>query len=169
MSLPMDVDPAEVQRHLEALGYENIEPYLLQNFIKDLKKLIKYENKHKDKENTSSVKINTNKYFNANQKLPENNCTNPCCISKNKNVFERLSYPNPKTKTCPKSVLSVGVQTEETSKTNNPKYTNILRKRPMDPVTLHQFYQSEWRNHKVPGEKNRDQLRWRVRQMMMHK
>ncbi|XP_050434102.1 uncharacterized protein LOC126841564 [Adelges cooleyi] len=155
----MEVDPGEVQRQLEALGYENIEPYLLQHFIKDLKKLIKYEKKHEDKENTSTVKTSTtnNKCIDAKQKLPvpETSCKNWCCINKNKNVFERLS--------CSKSVSSVGVQTEE----NYSKYSVILRKRPRGPVALHQFYQLEWRNHKAPGEKKHDRLRWTIRQNMM--
>lgn len=39
----------------------------------------------------------------------------------------------------------------------------------MDPVLLYQYYQNEWQAHKVPGEKNHDQLRWKVRQMMNRK
>lgn len=30
----MDVDDEEVKRHLEALGFENIDPLMLQTFIK---------------------------------------------------------------------------------------------------------------------------------------
>jgi len=39
----------------------------------------------------------------------------------------------------------------------------------MDPVSLHQYYQNEWLTHKIPGEKNHDQLRWQIRQMMNRK
>lgn len=87
----------------------------------DLKKLIKYEKKQKDKENTSTVKISTNKCLHANQKLliPENSCKNACCLNKTKNVFERLSCPNRTTNICSKSVSTVGVQTEEINKTNS--------------------------------------------------
>jgi len=32
----MELDPVEVLAHLKALGYENIEPQLLQKFIKGM-------------------------------------------------------------------------------------------------------------------------------------
>lgn len=51
----------------------------------------------------------------------------------------------------------------------NKKYSQILRRNQMDPVSLHQYYQNEWLTHKVPGEKNHDQLRWQIRQMMNRK
>lgn len=39
----------------------------------------------------------------------------------------------------------------------------------MDPVALHHYYQKEWQTHKVPGDKNHDQLRWKIKQMMIRK
>lgn len=45
----------------------------------------------------------------------------------------------------------------------------ILKKKQMDPVSLHHYYQKEWLTHKIPGEKNHDQLRWKVRQSMIRK
>lgn len=45
----------------------------------------------------------------------------------------------------------------------------MLNRTQMDPVSLHHYYQTEWHNHKMPGEKNHDQLRWKVRQMMKRK
>lgn len=33
----MDLDPVEVLRHLNVLGYENVEPHLLQKFMKGMK------------------------------------------------------------------------------------------------------------------------------------
>ncbi|XP_022175229.1 uncharacterized protein LOC111037156 [Myzus persicae] len=42
----MEVNPEEVKRHLDILGYTNIEPSLLNEFIKDLKKIIEYDRKH---------------------------------------------------------------------------------------------------------------------------
>lgn len=32
----MELDPVEVLRHLNALGYENVEPHLLQKFMKGM-------------------------------------------------------------------------------------------------------------------------------------
>jgi len=49
------------------------------------------------------------------------------------------------------------------------KYSQILKRKHMDPVTLHQYYQTEWKNHKAPGEKNHNDLRWQIRQTMIRK
>ncbi|XP_033105446.1 hydrolethalus syndrome protein 1 homolog [Anneissia japonica] len=41
--------------------------------------------------------------------------------------------------------------------------------RKTDPVTRHKMYQSEWHSFKAPGEKNRKDLRWNIRERMMYK
>ncbi|XP_038075705.1 hydrolethalus syndrome protein 1-like isoform X2 [Patiria miniata] len=38
-----------------------------------------------------------------------------------------------------------------------------------DPVSRHQMYKAEWSNHRAPGEKNRNDLRWSIREQMMYK
>ncbi|KAL4131499.1 hypothetical protein QTP88_008802 [Uroleucon formosanum] len=42
----MEVDSEEVKRHLGILGYTQIEPSVLNEFVKDLKKIIEYDRKH---------------------------------------------------------------------------------------------------------------------------
>ncbi|XP_060837846.1 uncharacterized protein LOC132919922 [Rhopalosiphum padi] len=42
----MEVDSEEVKRHLDILGYTHIEPSLLNDFVKDLKKIIEYDRKY---------------------------------------------------------------------------------------------------------------------------
>lgn len=49
------------------------------------------------------------------------------------------------------------------------KYSQMLKRKQIDPVSLHQYYQTEWQNHKVPGEKNHNDLRWQIRRAMIHK
>nr|XP_006817026.1 PREDICTED: hydrolethalus syndrome protein 1 homolog isoform X2 [Saccoglossus kowalevskii]XP_006817027.1 PREDICTED: hydrolethalus syndrome protein 1 homolog isoform X3 [Saccoglossus kowalevskii] len=46
-------------------------------------------------------------------------------------------------------------------------HTKNLRK--TDPVTRYHLYQQSWNSYKVPGEKNRKELRWAVREQMLHK
>ncbi|VVC29858.1 Hypothetical protein CINCED_3A024678 [Cinara cedri] len=166
----MEIDPVEVLHHLNALGYENVEPHLLQKFIKDLKKLIKYE-KQKSKGNVKIDSMSNDKSpLKETIILTNNHCTNKCCIKKINNVYERLSRPISKTKLCSKAVSTVGVQTDNHDKQKNDnKYSQILKKKQMDPVSLHQYYQTEWEHHKIPGEKNHDKLRWQIRQKMIHK
>ncbi|XP_070577034.1 centriolar and ciliogenesis-associated protein HYLS1-like isoform X2 [Ptychodera flava] len=44
-------------------------------------------------------------------------------------------------------------------------HTKNLRK--TDPVTRYQLYRQSWNTFKVPGEKNRKELRWAVREQML--
>lgn len=80
-----------------------------------MKKLIKYEKqKSKVNENKTIELSSDSKYFlkEKNVILPKNHCTNDCCSKKKKDVFERLSRPNSKTKICSKAVSTVGIQTD---------------------------------------------------------
>lgn len=36
-----------------------------------------------------------------------------------------------------------------------------------DPVALYQKYQAEWKKRKLPGEDNRADLRWAIREKML--
>lgn len=36
-----------------------------------------------------------------------------------------------------------------------------------DPVALYHYYQSEWKRSKIPGQDNRDDLRWAIRERML--
>ncbi|CAI6342680.1 unnamed protein product [Macrosiphum euphorbiae] len=169
----MELDQAVVLRHLKELGYENVESHLLQKFMKDLKKLIKYEKQKtlvEEKENFN-VGLNKISLLEEKQKILSNNyCKNQCCNKKSNDVFERLSRPSSKTKICSKAVSTIGVQTDlQNTKTRENKYLQILKRKQMDPVSLHQYYQTEWQNHKVPGEKNHNDLRWKIRQTMIRK
>ncbi|XP_022173113.1 uncharacterized protein LOC111035697 [Myzus persicae] len=170
----MELDQVVVLRHLKELGYENVESHLLQKFMKDLKKLIKYEKQKPLVEEKENVNVDLYKrrgsLVEKRDISSKNYCKNACC-NKNKNdVFERLSRPSSKTKICSKAVSTIAVQTDlQDTKTRENKYSQILKRKRMDPVALHQYYQTEWQNHKVPGEKNHNELRWKIRQTMIHK
>lgn len=49
------------------------------------------------------------------------------------------------------------------------KNSNVSKRKQMDPVALHHYYKKEWQTHKAPGDKNHDQLRWKIKQMMIRK
>ncbi|KAL1447112.1 hypothetical protein WDU94_003672 [Cyamophila willieti] len=51
---PLDLDPKEVLAHLNYLGYHHITGHQLKDFMKDLKKLIRYD-QVKSKENAAPV------------------------------------------------------------------------------------------------------------------
>ena len=46
-------------------------------------------------------------------------------------------------------------------------HTKNIRK--SDPVSRYQQYQEQWRQQKAPGEKKHKNLRWGVREHMLHK
>ncbi|XP_025200824.1 uncharacterized protein LOC112598538 [Melanaphis sacchari] len=170
----MELDQVVVLHHLKELGYENIESHLLQKFMKDLKKLIKYEKQ----KTLVEEKVNFNNHLNKKINLLEEKqnippikySKNVCCCEKKKEIFERLSRPSSKTKICSKAVSTIAIQTDlQNKKTRENKYSQILKKKQMDPVSLHQYYKNEWQNHKMPGENNHNDLRWQIRQAMIHK
>ncbi|KAF0758917.1 ACYPI006496 protein [Aphis craccivora] len=170
----MELDQVVVLHHLKELGYENVESHLLQKFMKDLKKLIKYEKQKTLVEEKRKMNDDLNKKRNLLEDKqdipPNNNCKSVCCNKKKNEVFERLSRPTLKTKICSKATSAIGIQTDlQNKKTRENKYSQMLKRKQMDPVSLHQYYQTEWQNHKVPGEKNHNDLRWQIRRAMIHK
>uniref|UniRef100_A0A2S2PCG9 Uncharacterized protein n=1 Tax=Schizaphis graminum TaxID=13262 RepID=A0A2S2PCG9_SCHGA len=151
----MELDQVIVLHHLKELGYEKVESHLLQKFMKDLKKLIKYEKQKTLVEEKRNLNDDLNKKRNLLEQkqniTPNNYCKNACCNKKKNEVFERLSRPSSKTKICSKAVSTIAIQTDlQKKKTSENKYSQILKRKQMDPVSLHQYYQNEWQNHKVP-------------------
>lgn len=63
MPYPERLDPREVLAHLHQLGYHNISSHQLKDFIHDLKKLIKHEQRLKieaDKDNINNSNFSSN-------------------------------------------------------------------------------------------------------------
>ncbi|XP_014254539.1 uncharacterized protein LOC106669508 isoform X3 [Cimex lectularius] len=53
--MDLELDPREVLEHLNALGYSNVSKEQLKEFIKDLKKLIKYDTRKGDKNSSDGT------------------------------------------------------------------------------------------------------------------
>ncbi|XP_018564388.1 hydrolethalus syndrome protein 1 homolog isoform X2 [Anoplophora glabripennis] len=94
------IDPREVLTYLNELGYTNINAQQLKDFITDLKKLIKHENKRRQKENTGTVTSNFvptiflhNPYgqthINDHSKSKEQCCNHPLCPSNQANTRQK--------------------------------------------------------------------------------
>lgn len=49
--MSLDFSPEDVQQHLENLGYTNVSEDQLKDFVRDLRRLIRYEEKQKKLQN----------------------------------------------------------------------------------------------------------------------
>lgn len=86
--MSIELDPQEVLEHLYSLGYYNITKEQLKEFVKDLKKLIKYDMRKEERKN----RLIHENLKNSNK---ENVCT--CSVSsptKNKSTFNKLTASN---------------------------------------------------------------------------
>lgn len=100
---------------------------MIEFWITDLKKLIKYEKQKSNDNEKRNVKIDL---------TSENRCSlkekkiiltdNHCKIIKNNNVFERLSRPSSKIKLCSKVVSTVGIQTDHQCKQISKIWVNLI-------------------------------------------
>ncbi|EFA13123.2 hypothetical protein TcasGA2_TC006837 [Tribolium castaneum] len=191
------ISPREVLAYLNDLGYHNINPQQLKEFVYDLKKLIKYEErkrskqslgnetdvpneseKNKDdvflvlhsqgthssraktvskKESVISLKIKTSKG-------PQHHC--------HENTLEAQTAPEKGQEDTLDFVPVKDVPWKKMTNSSKPKssfirpgiQTNINKS---DPVALYHQYQKCWKRQKIPGEDNRTDLRWAIREKMM--
>ncbi|KAJ3644365.1 hypothetical protein Zmor_027030 [Zophobas morio] len=227
--MPTEITSREVLNCLNYLGYNNINAMQLKEFVQDLKKLIKYEERKKfagNFQNESGEKQMENSSCrladNESEKLPD---TKDADTKKPRNpidIFQSLyshSTLSSKAKIVPKkeSVISLYVRknrcihsciqhnkenviseesedkfadAEEVELDTNPfqnksnvvidkKPTNVCKSkssfiRPVmltsqksDPVALYHQYKAGWQRQKIPGECQRANLRWAVREKML--
>ncbi|XP_025415779.1 uncharacterized protein LOC112687351 [Sipha flava] len=89
----MKVDTEEVKRHLDILGYTHIEPNLLDEFVKDLRKLIEYDQKHNNLSTlSSSINRDWDQSYSERLKtstLNKNNSNSNQILSTNKQEFDQ--------------------------------------------------------------------------------
>lgn len=97
-------------------------------------------------------------------------------INRLKLVETTMSSPTSKTGTTESTVRSI--RPTFTSSTSNkehkskvtfirPSFSSQSTFHKSDPVALYHYYQSEWKKTKIPGQDNRDDLRWAVRERML--
>uniref|UniRef100_A0A023F249 Centriolar and ciliogenesis-associated protein HYLS1 C-terminal domain-containing protein n=1 Tax=Triatoma infestans TaxID=30076 RepID=A0A023F249_TRIIF len=79
--MSIDLDPQEVLEHLYSLGYYNITKEQLKEFIKDLKKLIKYDLRKEEKKNRL-----------IHENLPNSNKENICTCSVSSPTKDKSSF-----------------------------------------------------------------------------
>lgn len=231
------MDPSEVLAYLNQLGYRNISALQLKEFIKDLKKLIKYEQKIANSIGNTKISEITNNTQDSNQnpeihsdirdvfdllysrstvsshgkkvvpstkqisvhitkkaqKTRHTHCTH---IDKNNKPESRQSSD-----VSPNTCSNVELVEAESSTTITKPESNAVedtKKRPLscenvnsvnsttktvkntrvrpesskqvnrrDPVALFQYYQSEWKKQKFPGQEIHTDLRWAIREKLL--
>lgn len=195
----MDIvlDPREVLEHLQELGYRNITKEQLVEFIKDLKKLIKYEQLIASRQSspcegcTCSCSKRQNKVSaEKNKKVLHDNSggsyddsssssSSDICSSELGSVKVKVRTPLPGSY---ESAENGNQQKRPASKCKEnvnrcPSKTFIRpqQARPKsssapprsDPVALYQYYQQMWKQQKLPGEDPHTDLRWMIREKML--
>lgn len=191
----MDIilDPREVLEHLRELGYTNITKEQLVEFIKDLKKLIKYEQLNASRQSSpcegcTCCKGENKVSADKNKKIPhdssggsyDGNSNNSSINSSELGSVKvkvrtplQESYDAGENKNQQKQAASKCKETLArcTSKTfirpqqARPKSSTAPPR--SDPVTLYQYYQQMWKQQKLPGEDPHSDLRWMIREKML--
>ncbi|XP_046388793.1 uncharacterized protein LOC124157809 [Ischnura elegans] len=185
--MSLHCDPKEVLFHLRLLGYENVSEMQLKEFIRDLKKLIKYDLKRSCKrKEENNVKCVDSPYDSSycsssiDVRLYEDSASSsggsdassnestssftsdsvdiPCYSKKTeKSAVKHEKFPNSRYHEDKKPKSFI-----KSWKLNQPP-ADIK----CDPVSLYHWYQEYWNKQKVPGEDPHKKLRWAVREKML--
>ncbi|XP_065207818.1 uncharacterized protein Hyls1 [Planococcus citri] len=220
------IDSSEVLHHLNSYGIHSIDDNSLKSFIKDLKKLIKYEHyknvsdvkfeesnpphernsltkgdlssvvhDNRRKHSCCRKKLKENVRPIYSEELPNNNRVHyqkiksicPCRTTPSQPAIQcsEITSPKPSCKCKHDADLN-----DDNVKSTNDKLreeachikrptsllsstrsqaTNVRTKKGhCDPVELYHYYQSFWKNHKLPGENDHAQLRLAIRKRLMN-
>ncbi|KAK6640289.1 hypothetical protein RUM44_011975 [Polyplax serrata] len=175
------LNPNDVLAHLNALGFRDVTSQQLQDFLHDLKKLIKYEQKHLKRRcgecnsekltgddsacYCSSTDSDDTCKKSINQNYTSSIATDRSSISNSTQENERLTYSSKSFKkdNIPK-VTSSFIRPR-----NLPSHgdTSYKHRKHLDPVSLYHHYKELWKRNKIPGQTNHPQLRWNIRNKML--
>ncbi|EEB18782.1 conserved hypothetical protein [Pediculus humanus corporis] len=183
---PDNLDPQEVLNHLKALGFNEITTKQLNDFLHDLKKLIKYEQKYgyiscgvsttSKSHDTSSVcscselesteKLSNNNSFTNSiisdyYSLPSS-CSDTAHEELNEFSIESKEDENDKSTITKVQPSFIRPWTQSASKENS-----FNNRKNLDPVKLYHHYKELWNRNKIPGKSNHSQLRWFIRNKML--
>ncbi|XP_055709819.1 uncharacterized protein LOC129805732 [Phlebotomus papatasi] len=155
--MSISLDAREVLHHLNELGYKNITAHQLKEFIRDLKKLIKYD--------TLQCKICKSTKCSCAQKHRQGLLYRAPTLS----FLAKVHRPERKKD----EVQSENLQPSRPESVNSrskmwirPKVTRPKTK--SDPVTMHSKYQKEWDRFRdnIPGQNKHLDLRWSIREKL---
>uniref|UniRef100_A0A6B2EJE0 Centriolar and ciliogenesis-associated protein HYLS1 C-terminal domain-containing protein n=1 Tax=Phlebotomus kandelakii TaxID=1109342 RepID=A0A6B2EJE0_9DIPT len=154
--MSISLDAREVLHHLNELGYKNITAQQLKEFIRDLKKLIKYDTLH--------CKICKSTKCSCAQKHRQKLLYREPTLS----FLAKIHHPEIK-----EDIQSENIPPSRTEFVSlrskmwiRPKVTR--QKTKSDPVALHSKYQQEWSKFKnnIPGQNKHLDLRWSIRERL---
>ncbi|KAF5306208.1 hypothetical protein FQR65_LT07485 [Abscondita terminalis] len=184
------ITPLEVLHNLNALGYKNITAIQLKEFMQDLKKLVKY-NIRRDFESISSSLDSTPEliphylsYTTSSMakqketkhcKLKVSDLNSSSCISSINHHIDSTSTRSSIVEEAPKLPIASKFGSTSKRKCTNLKLkqTTFILPRPpkkmlkCDPVELYHKYKRGWKKQNFPGEADRADLRWAVREKLI--
>ncbi|XP_044271105.1 hydrolethalus syndrome protein 1 homolog isoform X2 [Tribolium madens] len=187
------ISPREVLEYLNDLGYHNVNPQQLKEFVYDLKKLIKYEERkrreqsientsvpkesrkdskddvfvvlHSQGTHSSRAKIVPKKESVISLKIKTSKASHHC----QETTTEPQTAPRKSTEDSLDFVPVKDVPAKKVTSSHKPKVIRpaVQTNKKNDPVALYHQYQMCWKRQKIPGEDNRTDLRWAIREKMM--
>ncbi|RZC42530.1 uncharacterized protein BDFB_006084, partial [Asbolus verrucosus] len=150
--MPTKISSKEVLAYLNHLGYNNVNAQQLKEFIQDLKKLIKYEERKRREDNIFQ------KDTSVPTEITEHNVTsdNGTCEEPITDLFSALHAHGTiasKAKVVPKKESVISVQIKKIIR------PSVQMNNKSDPVALYHQYCAGWKRYKIPGEDDRRDLR----------
>ncbi|XP_063223303.1 centriolar and ciliogenesis-associated protein hyls-1-like isoform X3 [Bacillus rossius redtenbacheri] len=164
--MSVHLDPQEVLCHLQQLGFSDVSPKQLAEFMRDLKRLISYDRQRQclcrctcEGEHSS---------VSGSERGTDGQHLDAATISladRDENMSELESLAFSSTHAPSKSVMEQPKRIKSTL--IRPWQAGQGAARRCDPVALYHRYRALWSQQKFPGEDGRAELRWTVRHRML--
>ncbi|KAL0267005.1 UNVERIFIED_CONTAM: hypothetical protein PYX00_009393 [Menopon gallinae] len=172
---PESLNPVEVLTHLRQLGYDNITNAQLDEFMHDLKKLIRYEQRGNNSVCSSTDEENYSCSHDGNSSNDQSGSTNSSDLCSNCNLTKSDSGSDVSEVSSLNDFAHKRKRLEEGRPHSSfirpwqlqPQISVVCKPTKCDPVQLYHKYKEMWSLQKVPGEKTHSQLRWVIREKML--
>ncbi|XP_055683098.1 uncharacterized protein LOC129789973 [Lutzomyia longipalpis] len=154
--MSISLDAREVLHHLNELGYMNITPQQLKEFIRDLKKLIKYD--------TLQCKICKTTKCSCAQRHRQILLYRAPTLS----FLAKVHRPEKKDEEVQSENLPASRPETATARSKMWIRPKVTRQKKSDPVAMHSKYQKEWEKFRnnIPGQNKHLDLRWSIREKL---
>ncbi|XP_040578375.1 uncharacterized protein Hyls1 [Lepeophtheirus salmonis] len=140
--MPLKFSHAQVQAHLKELGYPDISESQLREFVRDLKKLIRHEEKREVLRREAPV--------------PSFDEPDVCIrIEEDSGIGEEEGKPQ----------IHSSLPNQPTTSFIRPRLVEPQKK--TDPIKLYNEYKAYWDSINFPGDDSSKSLRWVIRERMM--
>ncbi|KAK7582488.1 hypothetical protein V9T40_013933 [Parthenolecanium corni] len=162
--MSIQIKSSEVLEHLNNYGITSVDDEALKLFIKDLKKLIKYELRKNSEKLTSELNESHSQQKQDTFMPAQSRSSSPSPDIASKSIKVKSSETKPSKEKEPAEPIGRPASLSSHTRSHSGGRTKKLSR---DPVELYQYYQSIWKRHTLPGENDHAQLRRSIRDRLM--